>query len=99
VSNRNPYSDTSNLPGASGIRPLRAERANARSRLVANCSSVGRFSLVGYDSLLPVVSELFVSLPGIHELVPGQLARIKPLQQDIRVPIALLRKRDRRIVR
>jgi hypothetical protein len=41
--------------------------------------------LIGHDSLLLVLSQFLLFLLGIHELIPGDATRIKPLQKGIRV--------------
>ena len=59
-----------------------AGRANAKAAYSVASSGdieVGFFPLIGHDSLLLVLSQFLLFLLGIHELIPGDATRIKPL--------------------
>ena len=76
------------------------ERANAKSSNLLTYPGhlgAGGGSLIGYDGPLLGMSKFLLSVVGIQELVAGQVPGIKPLQEDIRFPGALLRQRDHRM--
>jgi hypothetical protein len=59
-----------------------AGRANAKAAYSVASSGdieVGFFPLTGHDSLLLVLSQFLLFLLGIHELIPSDATRIKPL--------------------
>ena len=68
-------------------------------RLVRPTSfGISNWLLVGYNRLLPVLSDFLLQLLRVNELVARPLSGIKPLQQDVWFPRSLFHQCDSGVV-